>query len=338
MPGLRTLSVSTLALVAHGFAPAARSLRRSRVAVSMSQVRSIVDRTIFQAAKGDRVNAANEPYCAYSSQVLKRPAPQGNGIGEKIDEEPMRDRLVVEWDVIKADLKVYGRSLLRSRHTMADVGVKHKQSVTHRLYLHELSSTIGLGQNSDLLLSKDGFPHLEQGDLVQLFVPEAPSRRLTLQVCWPEKQRGTNMQVSVLKSVAELFGFQPFTDVVVHGPIEPSDAEVAVTFVELHFKDQFISRGDMWRFQEAMMDLPVHRKKTFELLGMRARVEDIKRSKKPVDSGALTSRTKVIFRSRSARIFWLVQMSTAETNDICLSATSKNADTLSTVGPCVCEE
>ena len=59
---------------------------------------------------------------------------------------------------------------------MADVGVKHKQSVTHRLYLHELSSTIGLGQNSDLLLSKDGFPHLEQGDLVQLFVPEAPSQ------------------------------------------------------------------------------------------------------------------------------------------------------------------
>ena len=78
----------------------------------MSQVRSIVDRTIFQAAKGDRVNAANEPYRVRSSQVLKRPAPQGNGIGEKIDEEPMRDRLVVEWDVIKADLKVCGRSLL----------------------------------------------------------------------------------------------------------------------------------------------------------------------------------------------------------------------------------
>ena len=137
-------------------------------------------------------------------------------------------------------------------------------------------------------------------------------------------------QVSVLKSLAEMFDLKAFADVVVYGPIEPEDA--AVTFVELHFKDQFISRGDMWLFTEAMMNLPVHRKKTFDLLGMRvstrrwlptrlvyrnlratpffqARIEDIKRSKVPVDSGVLTKRTKVIFRSRSARIFWLVQMS-----------------------------
>lgn len=74
-------------------------------------------------------------------------------------------------------------------------------------------------------------------------------------------------QVSVLKSLAEMFDLKAFADVVVYGPIEPEDA--AVTFVELHFKDQFISRGDMWLFTEAMMNLPVHRKKTFDLLGMR---------------------------------------------------------------------
>ena len=66
-----------------------------------------------------------------------------------------------------------------------------------------------------------------------------------------------------------MFDLKAFTDVVVYGPIEPEDA--AVTFVELHFKDQFISRGDMWLFTEAMMNLPVHRKKTFDLLGMRVR-------------------------------------------------------------------
>jgi len=39
------------------------------------------------------------------SQTLKKPAPQGNGIGEKIDEEQMRPRLEVSWSNIKDDLK-----------------------------------------------------------------------------------------------------------------------------------------------------------------------------------------------------------------------------------------
>ena len=146
--------------------------------------------------------------------------------------------------------------------------IKQKQTVTQMLHLHELSSS--LGASPDLLLSQDGFPHLQQGDLVQIFIPSIPTRRLTLEVNYQEKKgdRGTtNLQVSVLKSLAEMFDLKAFTDVVVYGPIEPEDA--AVTFVELHFKDQFISRGDMWRFTEAMMNLPVHRKKTFDLLGMR---------------------------------------------------------------------
>lgn len=58
-----------------------------------------------------------------------------------------------------------------------------------------------LGASPDLLLSNDGFPHLEQGDLVQIFIPSAPTRRLTLEVNYPTKKgdRGTtNLQVRVL--------------------------------------------------------------------------------------------------------------------------------------------
>eukprot|EP00621_Florenciella_sp_RCC1693_P003325 CAMPEP_0182544870 /NCGR_PEP_ID=MMETSP1323-20130603/33755_1 /TAXON_ID=236787 /ORGANISM="Florenciella parvula, Strain RCC1693" /LENGTH=788 /DNA_ID=CAMNT_0024755961 /DNA_START=55 /DNA_END=2421 /DNA_ORIENTATION=- len=43
------------------------------------------------------------------SQTLKKPAAQGNGIGENIDVEQMRPRLEVEWTQIKDDLKnVFG--------------------------------------------------------------------------------------------------------------------------------------------------------------------------------------------------------------------------------------
>jgi hypothetical protein len=83
----------------------------------------------------------------------------------------------------------------RRDHCCTTFILKPKSSPMH---LHRLSSN--LGASPDLLLSNVGFPHLEQGDLVQIFIPSAPTRRLTLEVNYPEKKgdRGTtNLQVRV---------------------------------------------------------------------------------------------------------------------------------------------
>lgn len=45
----------------------------------------------------------------------------------------------------------------------------------------------------------------------------------------------------MLKSVAEALNLSAYGDIIVEGPIKPSD--VHVDFIELHFKDQFVTRG-----------------------------------------------------------------------------------------------
>ena len=178
-----------------------------------------------------------------------------------------------------------------------------------KLHVHDLSFS-----THDLLLnSEETFPQLSSGDLVQLYVPGVPDRKFALAVKFlsevTEKFKTSRLQVSMLKSVAEAFGLTAFSDVCVYGPVEPDDRNVRLDFLELHFKDQFITRGDMWRFTDATMNLPVHRGKVLNIAGIRARVEDVKRWDSTVESGVLMDKTRVVFRSRSARIFWLVQMS-----------------------------
>ncbi len=99
-------------------------------------------------------------------------------------------------------------------------------------------------------------------------------------------------------------------------------------YLGLNEQDQFISRGDMWRFTEATKNLPAHRGKVFQswaqymmppyslflilappkgqfnkrplfqvfnLVGIRAKVEELKNmGNRTIESGVLTRRTKVL--------------------------------------------
>ena len=84
----------------------------------------------------------------------------------------------------------------------------------------------------------------------------------------------------------------------------------SIDFVELTFKDQFISRSDMWRFTLHLSWQSAYHLKTFELLNenMRAQVKELMIGKQRVDSGLIVPQSKFTFRSRSAAIFWLFQM------------------------------
>lgn len=115
-----------------------------------------------------------------------------------------------------------------------------------------------------------------------------------------------HMQVSVLKDVAAQFGLEPFLPVMVQR-IEPRD--ITVDFLELTFKDQFLSRADVWRFKVAMVGKCVYVGKTVACLGVRSQVEGLLASNRELSCGVVGADTKLIVRSRSSRLFWLVQMS-----------------------------
>ncbi|CAF4329768.1 unnamed protein product, partial [Adineta steineri] len=46
----------------------------------------------------------------------------------------------------------------------------------------------------------------------------------------------------------------------------------ALYLVELQVKEQYLSRGDMWRFTRKLINTTVYLKKSLEMFGMRARV------------------------------------------------------------------
>ncbi|TYZ66574.1 hypothetical protein PybrP1_010056 [[Pythium] brassicae (nom. inval.)] len=161
------------------------------------------------------------------------------------------------------------------------------------------------GAGKELVVNPECFPLLKANDLVEIVQPERDHQRLVLQLTSLTPVRG-KLQVSVLKDIAAQFGLEPFLPVTVQR-VEPRD--VTVDFLELTFKDQFLSRADIWRFKVAMIGKCVHVGKNVACLGVRSQVEGLLASNRERYCGVVGADTKMIVRSRSSRLFWLVQMS-----------------------------
>jgi hypothetical protein len=91
-----------------------------------------------------------------------------------------------------------------------------------------------------------------------------------------------------------------------------SSKEAEVDFVELSFKKQFLQRGNLWRFKNSLpVGMTIHVGGYFNIDGINAQVQEIGKSGSEITafSGIITENTHFIFRSRSTRIIWLVQIS-----------------------------
>ncbi|KAL3656528.1 hypothetical protein V7S43_018608 [Phytophthora oleae] len=157
-----------------------------------------------------------------------------------------------------------------------------------------------------LVLNPDLFPDVQLHDLVEVSQPERAHPRLVLAVESLAPVRG-KLQVSVAKDIAAQFGLETFRSVAVR---RVDQRDVCVDFVELSFKDQFLSRADIWRFKVTMLGQCVYVGRTVECLGIRSQVDAILASNTQLHCGVIGDATKIVVRSRSSRLFWLVQMST----------------------------
>ncbi|CAF3237234.1 unnamed protein product [Rotaria sp. Silwood2] len=85
----------------------------------------------------------------------------------------------------------------------------------------------------------------------------------------------------------------------------------ALYLVEMQVKEQYFSRGDMWRFTRKLVNTTVYLKKTLDIFGMRTTVYGLWVPDSPyrVSSGYITKDTKIVFRSLSASCTIFLQMS-----------------------------
>jgi hypothetical protein len=184
---------------------------------------------------------------------------------------------------------------------------------TYSLYVHAKTHS-----THDLILNPEVFPHIKVNDYVQIY--ESPpltqshthshththsQHKLTLRVS-SLQAKGGRLEISILKSIAEAFNLVSYVKVYVQ-VVDATSARV--DFVELAFRNKFVQRGDMTRYKKNMLGRTVHINQNIDLEGVNMLTQEISLQEQPLKCGIITENTNVVFRSRSARVFWLVQIS-----------------------------
>lgn len=119
--------------------------------------------------------------------------------------------------------------------------------------------------------------------------------------------RQQQLQLSIAKSIAGLYGFSNRTAVVL---TRTSRQAHTIDHIELYFKDQYIGRSDMWRLSTSLLEQCVYVGQKIQLpAGMRATVRRIYIGGQRALSGYVAPSTKTVFRSESAKYDVLIQMS-----------------------------
>eukprot|EP01036_Dinobryon_divergens_P022546 gene22546-30811_t len=189
--------------------------------------------------------------------------------------------------------------------------------------------------SEEIILNPDLFPHLQKGDYIEVYPYDVPvslekgrdrakssdtdgsdhdpdrtqhiHNRLIFRVPTMQPTAG-RLEISICKTVADPLGFKPFTKVMVE---QITESEAGLEFLELVFKRQYLQRGNMWRFKNQMFGRPVHLGQNIAINGMQAQIQELRIETMSMNtsSGIITKNTKFVFRSRSSRIIWLLQIS-----------------------------
>jgi hypothetical protein len=174
----------------------------------------------------------------------------------------------------------------------------------HALIIHDKTADA-----EELKINARFFPELRLGELIEIApldrAPDA-TNRLLLRVEQLAPHKG-NFHLSLSSQLADLFQIRRHARQDVSVRVVAPES-VALSFAEISFKDQHISRADMWRLKAALLGQLVYRTKVMNVCG-KVQVDECLMGGVAVKNGVITHDTKLIFRSRSARLFWLVQVS-----------------------------
>ena len=163
----------------------------------------------------------------------------------------------------------------------------------------------------EIILSPEIFFDYERNELIQVYDPDNPTNRIILRV--PSNQAAAGrLEISILKAIADSSGLKPFNKVIVD---KVAESNCELDFVELSFKKQYLQRGNMFRFKTAMSNRTTYIGQNITINSLQAQIQELRKESSQKTSGLITENTKFVFRSKSTRIIWLVQIS-AEMWDI----------------------
>lgn len=122
------------------------------------------------------------------------------------------------------------------------------------------------------------------------------------------KTRFRDVPISIAQTIATAFGFRRGMQVLIRSTTQ---AYNPASHVEIKFKDEYLSRSDMWRLTISELSMTtVYRGQKLLFLGtIKGTVSSVWHNGKRKKSGFFNGDTKPIFRSESARFIIFIQMS-----------------------------
>ncbi|CAF1097604.1 unnamed protein product [Rotaria sordida] len=172
-------------------------------------------------------------------------------------------------------------------------------------------SFYGRGQNASAPTLVNNKTNLRKGDLFVINLNDDGVQKLVMQVDEERPGSSANPEILIDESIKRTFSVISFMRNYHTIQKVAVKEKFALYLVEMQVKEQYLSRGDMWRFSRKLINTNVYLKKLFDIYGMRATVYGLWVDAAPyrVSSGYITKDTKIVFRSLSACCTIFLQMS-----------------------------
>ncbi|CAF4072663.1 unnamed protein product, partial [Adineta steineri] len=153
--------------------------------------------------------------------------------------------------------------------------------------------------------------NLHKGDLFVINLNDDSTEKLVMQVDEERTDPSVKPEIRIDESIKTTFYVNSFATSYFTVQKVVAKEKFALYLVELQVKEQYLSRGDMWRFTRKLSNTTVYLKKSLEIFGMRTTVYGLWIDAAPyrVSSGYITKDTKIVFRSLSACCTIFLQMS-----------------------------
>ncbi|KAK2608964.1 vacuolar membrane-associated protein iml1 [Conoideocrella luteorostrata] len=123
------------------------------------------------------------------------------------------------------------------------------------------------------------------------------------------KTRYPDVEIHIARHIADTFGLRKGSQVLLQ-PVDKDHPAIEATHVEISFKDQYLSRADMWRLAVGeLTQRTVYKGQSIFFLGtIKAQVTAVYVNGQTVHSAFFAKDTRPIFRSESAKYVLFIQM------------------------------
>ncbi|KZV77652.1 hypothetical protein PENSPDRAFT_621231 [Peniophora sp. CONT] len=184
---------------------------------------------------------------------------------------------------------------------VASAPIQHGESKVLTAWVHDPKDS------PNVLLNHGAWPGVCEGDLLHLSQGDSDEQPGFLFVVAKEEAGNKpQLQVSLARSAAETFYIRNNTEVTL---TKVDKTKHEADYVEFVFQDQYLGRNEMWRLGEQLAGQCLHVGQEVSFIGaIVARVDAIYIRGESVPSGLVTTATKSVYRTLSAKVTLFIQV------------------------------